>query len=314
MRIEMKDMLYYLDPVQQPIARTKRTNGTPITEQKIVAFRYRRADLNERKMAKLGTVIPVTHQRVEQNQLWWVDEDGDHVQGAQVLLDQYGYRQQLVGIIDDETFAVGQHSETIGEHSILTTALRSDGKRTVPSATNDRAVAVGTMLAAPWARDLMPRAGDTQEVVDQKVLLAKQKFLQRQKLSQIYVEGISRDWLEHLQEVRDKGHHMPAPSFQIGVTGTALFASTTVADDELDESALVRANALRNIPIKPTNSTSAQRFYGIPFVTVTTATASTLEAVRNVPAEDMRSYAMNAIGNGVSNILENYRFPVLANF
>lgn len=311
MHINMEDMRYYVEPVTQPPARPQNAPGT----YTILALRYRRTDLNQRKAERLGKPMTVTSQRYEGNELWWVDEDGDHVQGALMVATGEAYRQHMVGMINDEVFAVGQHgNRMIGSSHQLIHSRRSDGRSANP---NGRAITINSMPAASWALELMPEPGDTQEVVDQKVMLAKQKFFQREKKAQIYIEGIQRDWLNHLSQVRDDGHDMPVPRFRIGVTGIALIRTTPIALDDQPDTVKEAVETIQRQAIRHHyGAAEAPRsFAGINVTLATAATATDSAEVRAYSALDLNSYAAQSLGRvPLDSFVETSRFPILSTF
>jgi hypothetical protein len=71
--ISKADRVYYIDPIQPPEVTKTLVDGTPL-ELQIVPTRYRRENFN---LDKLGTVIDVQHQRLDAQELWWVDATGD---------------------------------------------------------------------------------------------------------------------------------------------------------------------------------------------------------------------------------------------
>lgn len=311
MRINMEDMRYYLDPIQRTTFNTTDRNGVKMTEFTIIPLRYRRTDLNERKANLLGKPMTVSFQRHEQNEIWWVDADGDHVQGA-VMVPRADGRMLSAGIIDDETFAVGTHGGMYGTGSLLTNARRSDGVRPFPHGSN-RLITGDVMQAAPWALTMMPETGDTQDVVDQKVMLAKQKYDQRYKKGQVYIEGMIRDWLDLLSQVRDDGHDMPTPRFAIGASGVALVSVGRPATDDVSEQVRDATERVRNLPLTAGSRAPLTQYVGTPFVTVTSATVSTYQGLREYNANDVTAHIQQNLGY-VDNVVEQSRFPILVNF
>lgn len=317
--ISKEDRMYFIDPLQPATARKTKADGTDLPLQ-IVALRYRREHFKE---DRLGTVINVTHQRVENNELWWVDSDGDYVYGAQ-LADRINGRGNVMAIVNDDLFYVGREG---GEHhlgssqygSLLVDARRSDAKRLPGLPGNTLTYAAPMVLrAAPWAHELMPVEGDSPEVVTAKVARAKQKFIQRHKKGEIYKEGMRRDWLHHLESLR-ADHDMPTPVFNVGVEGTFLTAAgESVALDSLSE---VQRNRLRpitaNAVVRPAGNARegyAHSFVGQAFTVVTSLTANDMTGLMSVGQNDVRYAVFDSLRVHSGNIMETNRFPILVSF
>ncbi len=318
--ISKEDRMYYIDPLQPAQVRKNKADGTELP-LRIVALRYRR---DTHKQENIGSIVEVTHQRVENNELWWVDTDGDYVYGAQ-LCDRVQGRGAIMSIVNDDLFYVGQHG---GEHhlgssqygTLMTSAVRSDGKvfRSSNEATSFTYVSSAVFKAASWARGLMPAEGDTEEVVTAKVARAKQLFVQRHKKGEIYKEGMRRDWLHHLEGLR-ADHDMPTPVFNVGIEGTFLTTSSgNVPLAELEPHQRDRiAPVSRNSIIHTSSNLSedhAQTFVGRPFVVVTGQTANNLDGVMSVRQGDIRYSVFDSLRVSSGHILESSRFPILTSF
>lgn len=320
--IPKAERIYYIDPIQNPAPRRLTANGTELTLE-VVALKYRRDNF---KQDRLGTIVPVTHQRVDAQELWWVDADGDYVQGAQVA-DRIIGRGDALSFINDDVFILGRFG---GEHnfgngrygSLLVNTMRSDGKRLVgqPHA-NFTFMSDRVFKAAPWARELMPVVGDTQDVVDAKVLRAKQLFTQRQRKGSIYKEGMRRDWLHHLADLRTD-HDMPIPRFVVGVDGVYMPSSAeTVAVDDLTPAQRDRVAGVRARTVIRSDGTpragepdTFPQYIGVPFATVTTSSVSNVEEMHRITSNDIRYGVFDALRVSSGHVMENYRFAVLSDF
>lgn len=318
--ISKKDRIYFIDPLQPAQVKKTKADGTALP-LRIVALRYRR---DSHKQENIGSVIEVTHQRVDNNELWWVDTEGDYVYGAQVV-DRVHGRSPIMAIVNDDLFYVGGHG---GEHhlgsslfgTMLTTALRSDGK-VITSHDGPHSftyVSKSIVKAASWARGLMPAEGDTPEVIEAKVARAKQMFIQRHKKGEIYKEGMRRDWLHHLEELRND-HDLPAPVFNVGVEGVLLStASDSVSLGDLSQTQRDRIAPIANNSVIRTDSNirddQAQQFIGRPFTVVTSQTASNHDAMMAMRQSDIRYSVFDSLRMHSGHIVENHRFPILTSF
>jgi len=317
--ISKEDRMYFIDPLQPSAVRKTKADGSELPLE-ILALRYRRDNF---KQDRIGTVIPVTHQRVDNNELWWVDADGDYVYGAQ-LSDRGQGRTDLMAIVDDDLFYVGRNG---GEHyngssafgSFIVDAKRSDGKR-LPGrpGSSFTYLARRVIKAAPWASTLMPVPGDTQEVIDAKVARAKQRYIQRRKKGEIYKEGLRRDWLHHLERLRPD-HDLPTPRFHVGVEGMFLAVNgDNVAVEDLSETQRDRVAPIRrNAIITPDHGPRegyAQQFVGAPFSVVTTHTVADYSGLRNLSTEDVRYGVFDALRVHSGHVVETNRYAILTSF
>lgn len=311
--------MYFIDPLQPATVRKTKADGSDLPLQ-IVALRYRRDNF---KTDRLGSIINVTHQRVENNELWWVDGDGDYVYGAQ-LADRVNGRGNLMAILNDDVFVVGLAG---GEHhlgssrfgSLLVDARRSDGRR-IPGLQTGHLTLPAPLVfkAAPWAHALMPAPGDSEAVVTAKVARAKQKFIQRHKKGEIYKEGMRRDWLHHLETLR-ADHDMPTPVFNVGVEGTFLTAAgDNVSLDSLTE---VQRDRLRpitaNAVVRPGGGARegyVHSFVGQQFSVVTTLTTNDMTGLMNTGQNDIRYAVFDSLRVHSGHIMETNRFPILVSF
>jgi hypothetical protein len=317
--ISKEERMYYVDPIQPATPRRLSANGNPL-DLEVFALRYRRDGF---KQDRVGTIVPVTHQRVDAHELWWVDADGDYVYGAQVA-DRITGRGDVMVIVSDDLFYVGRSS---GEHNlgagrygtVVTTVVRSDGKKLMGQHhANFSMLSERVVKAAPWARELMPATGDTQEVVDAKVLRAKQNYIQRQRKGEIYKEGMRRDWLHHLATLRPD-HDMPVPTFNVGVEGVYLpLSSDTIPLTELSEQQRSRLTPVqRNTVIRPDSrpaEDAVHQYVGVPFAVVTGNTVRDGEEMHRLTSNDVRYTVFDQLRVSSGHVMESYRFAILTSF
>jgi hypothetical protein len=314
--ISKEERMYFIDPLQP--AQVRRTNmaGEALSPE-VLVLRYRRPGLKE---DRIGSVVPVTHQRLDSGEVWWVDSDGDYLYGAQVV-DRIGGRGNVMAIVSDELFIVGRLG---GEHHagggvIINNARRSDGKRFPGLAdTHLTYVSNKSVSAAPWAHELMPVPGDSDEVVAAKVARAKQQFIQRRKKGEIYKEGMRRDWLNHLDTLRPN-HDMPTPVFSVGIEGTFLSAAgENVPLEELSNLQRERVVPIQqNSIIRPDHGPReghAQQFVGAPFAAVTGHTVNNYRDMHAMSVGDVRYAVFDALRIHSGHVLENNRFAILTSF
>ena len=314
--ISKENRLYYIDPVQRPALGI-----TASAPGQIVALRYRRGP--HFKQDRIGTVITTDRMVVEQGQLWWVDDEGDYVYGAPISINIDGYQPPVMHIVDDDLFVVGVSagSQDGVVHMFLT--QRSDNKRFDGLPSRHVTYSDKPVRAAEWARELMPEAGDTQAVVDKKVEIARLKWEQRNKKARVYVEGMERGWLNHLQEVRDDGHDMPEPTFQLGVAGVALVPqrfdeSSLERVAEHQRTVLTQVQNATQVRTTATGSSSAMVSYvGVPFSTITSAQSNSQGEIMGMHSSSLNnriSIALGLSGTGGTQFVEHARFPVLTHF
>jgi hypothetical protein len=309
--IALEDRIYYTDPIQPPNMVRRNQDGTTPTEYKVLAQKYRVPRSSKTEL--IGTEVAVTAQRFEEGELWWVDTDGDHLMGAQIS-NNHPNRFRMVAVVDD-VFVVGTGYGHIGGGVLLRGVLRSDGKtHSLGPGSDIPAIVREATIAAPWALDLMPVAGDSQAVVDQKVALAKQRYAQRFKKGMIYREGMARDWLDHLTEVRADGHDMPVPVFRVGMVGMFLTDTGAVAEAALTAAQSEAIANVRSQPIRSGYSDTIRQYIAVPYCAVSSFSVNSREEMRAISNEDLTYSLRSSYSNYSGTFTETTRFPVLASF
>lgn len=175
-----------------------------------------------------------------------ITEDGYYVDAVPVnRTDQYGPVVGLFGAPDTvhSRFGVGRvRTHVSAEVLQAQQVLFSDGTRTpdIDPAGGMRAPFRTWLPAAPWALELMPVPGDTAEVVDAKVNVARLRWTELHRLAVLDGEGRERDWENDLDELRRE--HDWIPEFTYGP-----LVSATVNLTEQEDSFTVPASLQRRI-------------------------------------------------------------------
>lgn len=310
--ISNQDRVYYIDPVQVPIRRPWTDR---LTINRVVELRSMRE--SGVTSTNIGQIVNVTAQQYDMRDIWWVNTDGNYIYGAPIYDATGPLSGATVISLLDEGFILGlnEGNASGGGGSLLHQPVRSDG-RLFP--TNAQTVAKNMVRAASWARGLMPEPGDTQAVVNAKVAIAKQKFMQRAKKAQVYREGIARDWLDLMSELRDE-HDLPEPQFSLGVNGTALInTGRELLLSDLPEQARERISGLQSNQLRASTyggvPTSATQYVSVPYRALTHITVNDLAQLRTVEPASVRSAVKLALSNTAAEVIEHDRFPVLVGF
>jgi hypothetical protein len=193
----------------------------------------------------INTIVHVRKQRhFDGYHVWYVTNDGYHVQGAPINPPTLSLYQPVLGILSDDVFVVGtMNSRPYGtSHPVvrIQRPMRSD-RRTLGGTHELPAHHAETWVkAAPWAPRLMPLPTDGIQVATAKLNLAEQLFKMRKAQAEIIVQGTMRQHDEDLENLT-QDHDLPTPIFGALVRGSAFIpANENLGPETLDQ---VRAAA-----------------------------------------------------------------------
>jgi hypothetical protein len=236
--ITAADLKFYLDPVQDMTLSASRVY---VTEE--MSAHYNRSHMD--KIVNVRAYVERSGGRC-----WWVTDDGDYVGGAPISDDAQHYVKH-VGIIDGGVFVVGELYGVSGGMATLQQCRRSDNAAR-PGRGGTQYRVKEWMRAAPWATELMPEKGDTNEVITAKRDLAKARWKRRNAMRVIVSESMDRNWNNDLDELREE-HGIPTGVFGAYVEGHAMLSvgrNSSVRFAELDDDERAKvARLTRSTPV-----------------------------------------------------------------
>lgn len=266
--ISRTDRIYYIDPIQDP---------TDSNTARILVL-----DEKREGHGLVNTVVKIkTRATIEGGRVWFSTEQGYHVRGAILNPIRLQNTTNVMALLGGDVFAVGVGGGQDSGNRLLRDFRRSDGK--VIPAHNDDGSKRNVMMtkewlqAAPWAYELMPVEGDSAEMVSAKVAVAKQKWEERRAMGVILMEGAVRDWLHHLDEIRED-HNIPTPVFGGMVEGEVGMPSN-VPVPRADDRTVRQAATLATLTDKLGATDPSSLTLMVPFSTLLPLNASTREAV-----------------------------------
>lgn len=187
-----------------------------------------------------GDVVKVGSWSHDGRELWYVTtEGGRYVKGH--IVNDHGHRANgyrfRIALIHDNLFAFTGSNDTSANTSREQAEIIAWSDVDLPkSLATDYGIIHRHVPAASWARDLMPRPGETQPIISAKVELAKLRWEQKLKAIKIIREGMDRGWMMYLPELRE-GHpnYMLTPRFDLYAKGEALIPVGRPTEEMLEE-------------------------------------------------------------------------------
>lgn len=211
------NLAYFLDPSTQP--------GGPTPEEIFILFGQTlpRTEQYRGEFRKLHPTSPLYFGGRDMVQ--YRGEDSNYYQGVPVKSkSDPGRSEWVIGTLkgDESVFVYGQFSQSIPTSDepmsfVLTRTRFSDQRQ------SDIAVVSKWMPVASWADEFFPLATDPDDVVEVKVAIARRMFTDRAVKAAIVREGVSRNWDDELNDLRDdKGHDIPQPLYRAMLHGSIL--------------------------------------------------------------------------------------------
>lgn len=212
--LTLEQRKWFIDPLPDPMAG--------LGAERILAT----ASFNSayRGYANLNKVVNVRKDKRHESllRLWYIDEDGNYIDGPSVNTIRSGYTIAM-GIISDDLFVIGETTYDFDDsYMILRNCMRSDQKVLPGADYSGVTMRVDTWVqVASWARELMPLPTDTPDAVSAKLNLAKQKWEQRHAKIEVIRQACQRGWDEHFVPLQDD-HDFPKPHFGANVSANIL--------------------------------------------------------------------------------------------
>jgi|ERR671926_450648 hypothetical protein len=276
------DRMYFIDPIQ---------------DASIEAKHLLVLDNQRQNLSWNNTVVPVKGKRWSGGRFWWVSEAGDYVTGAP--LNYENQRGATVGLLEDGSFCVGTATSTDGRWVRIQNAKRSD--LLVPAVDleerNRVVYAPQWCKAAPWAGELMPVPTDSDAVAEAKLALAKEMWRQRNIARVLMTEGGARDWLTHLDDLREDGWSdvLPTPLFGAYVTGNVMVVDQYIGISEVGDSH--KRSMIEALQAKSLDPRDMTRAYSVGVTFLVPSNASTEDEFSGLSHDFMERAARTYFGD-----------------
>lgn len=304
--ITKAERLYYIHPVPTPTI----PESFEDVQVLVTYVRYKRPDIQP------GDIVKVVSAYTEEHAVWFTTANGGrHVLGHVLNRhDGYNYPDHAIGLVSDELFALYTVNGTSRDKKLALGEVRrwSDPNRPLSPHDTNYGTFPLSAKAAPWADTLMPLPGEREDVVRAKVEQAKVRWEQMQKGLGLIHEGIKRDWLHLLSDLRPAHtQYMPEPRFDQHVTGTVLIPTSTRPTPEQIEQANRRLR-LNNAPIT-LGGDSSEASYISTTATAVVRTDQTWEEAAGNSDSTAFTNAMRRLYNDTQvNAFRQYSTPVLS--
>jgi hypothetical protein len=307
MTVSPADRIYFTDPIQRPTTKLPENARIVVSDS---ANPYRNT-------AVRGDIIPVTGLVMGSIERWyWLGADQNHYRG--VLLNAHTIRRSrwTVSFIGDDAVLGYLTNRDFNANTFTFTDSRwfSGRRDSIGGRVIDAMRFTDVAPAASWATDLWPNADDTEELVQMKITLAKEKWEMRRKKGAILEEGMYRDWLTRLEEKEFyTTHGMPRPTFGAFVEAEAsVDTGTRIERSELTPQQQNAVNALGSLYVSnrlalATSIRIPVRVVHEPYVGYTTKTE-----VRNATPADITARVQELTDNyGLDIAAITARYPIL---
>jgi hypothetical protein len=292
--ITKADRIYYVNPIGSAIVPKDWTGAKVL----VTAVRYPRPDVH------VGDIVSVNGKYIDDKATFWytTTDGGRHVEGQLLSENNYSpYTRQRIAFVGDELFASGVFVDRDDETNQFRMQVQRWSNPAMPINLNSEyGVFNEGCLAAPWAQDLMPRPGESAEVVVAKVEQARTRWEHKRKAVAIVREGHIRGWLNLLEGLNEQHlSYMGFPRFDLHVEGKALVPVGSIANAEVVAQArrhLERQGATLEIP------DSTPFFVSTPYTAMIHAgfthealkEADASQAFRNHVRRDIGDYSLDA--------------------
>ena len=214
-KLTMRDMMYWTEPTPAPVL-TYEWDKRP----KVLVTEYR----TKRAGQEVGDLVPVKGTYFDRGRIWYVSVRGDYVYGPLEGAPNGGYCYVVVPL-SPTMWALGsvQARHTTRPDVISITHVSDPkGEGRWITMLNGFAVSTNHYFKAAGAYDNMPLAAHPDALIEANYTDRKQKWEHDWRKGQILIEGMQRDWLQHLSKIRTK-HSMPYPRISLKWEGNILY-------------------------------------------------------------------------------------------
>lgn len=214
--ITKADRIYYVNPIGSDIVPKDWTDAKVL----VTSVRYPHRDIQP------GDIVSVNGKYVSDKATFYytTTEGGRHVEGQLLNVNSYSpYTRQRLAFLGDDLFASGVHVDRDETGMFRMQIQRWSNPALPPSLNSEYGIFPHGCIAAPWANELMPLPGESDEVIAAKVKQARVRWEQKQKAVNIVREGYIRGWLELLDGLNAQhASYMGFPRFDLDVEGKVL--------------------------------------------------------------------------------------------
>lgn len=303
--ITKANRIYYVDPVGADIVPKDWTDAKVL----VTSVRYPHRDVQP------GDIVSVNGKFVSDKATFYytTTDGGRHVEGQLLNINNYSpYTRQRLAFLGDDLFASGVHVDRDDATNMFRMQIQRWSNPALPLSLNSEygIFPLGCM-AAPWAFELMPRPGETDDLIAAKVEQARVRWEQKRKAVAIVREGFIRGWLELLDGLNtEHASYMGFPRFDLQVDGKVLVpvgrlgVETAVAEARRQ---LERNGATLDI------GDDAPFFVASPYSTMihagftheTLKEADAANALRSHARRDIGDYSLDATLDGFNYVLSS---------
>lgn len=176
----------------------------------------------------IGKIVEVRKDRYYADGKAWAitGGGGNYVYGSPILTNyrDISINRPCLAFVED-VFIVGTRgSHNGGQLSVRNPrySVQTPLSGRVAGDLYDSEYQVDTVIsAASWAYDLMPEIGDSNEVIEAKLNLAKEKYRQRRAFIHLHQQSVSRGWQDTMEELRGVNDLIPLATYGMRINGIA---------------------------------------------------------------------------------------------
>jgi hypothetical protein len=222
--ISKQERIYYIDPVVDHYRTKKATHGLVLRERS-----PRDWD------APTGKILPLGPAWTNDCTLYH-SVDGCYAEVQPVNPRNMNPKHGVIGFLSDDVFVHGEFAHYVNTDRarvVLSEIQRSDAKAF--PAMIDRLTVDWYAPAAPWAKDLMPRVGESGEIVRAKVEQAKRHWTLRFVKATALRVAQAKRWNDDIQTMKSEGVEFGTVWWNHFVELTAFVRSERrLSDEELE--------------------------------------------------------------------------------
>lgn len=288
---------FYIDPAQD-----RSLTPTHVLVMRTYAFRRLR----------IGEVVEVKAKKdYAGSQEWFVTMDGDYVDGAPIIhSDLNPYGATLMSLGEGGKFWLGRAGRArYNPGEVVLDGVESSDGHQLPTDIGSPSMRFQHVVkAAPWARQLLPAAGDSEEVARAKVSLAEAKWKTRRAKTVISLEGITRGWTKDLEELRGS-HDLPTLTLGVKYEGTITVndpTNTSTVDRTVANTLALRLGIeASDVSAQPVISLSLARALDLTVTGAESLDSISIDRVRRSLRSVMGDYSINPRDYTLSPVLRS---------
>lgn len=265
-----------------------------------------------RQEGYIGKIVDVRAQReMISGRMYAVTADGGNYVFGSPQIEAHGGSlgmNHALTFLPDGSFAVGN----LGRDTSNTVVISSP-RFSKPNILDLPGVNIPSLRyykAAQWAYELMPSKGDTQEMVDAKLELAKERYKQRRAFFHLHEEAVARNWGPTMDELREMNSLIPAPRYGAKVSGMVFIQSRSTIPDTVRAAVSEAAKAtLSGVDASVVGYSAVGSATSVEFTIA--GDFATQEEARAISDQDVAS-AWRRLGNAEGTIFSSSKSPFIS--